>query len=81
MEKLCPKQLSATSADPPNATFQLESIRPGLEEFNEDAAQAIRSLASPDFREDFERLVRAIEIEQGRPDEAGQLELVDGYPG
>ena len=63
LEKLCPKQLSAAIADPANATFHLESVRPGLEKFNEDAAQAIRSLASPDFREDFERLVRAIEIE------------------
>jgi hypothetical protein len=63
LEKLCPKQLSAAIADPPNATFNLECIRPGLEKFNEDAAQAIRSLASPEFREDFDRLVRAIEIE------------------
>ncbi len=63
LEKLCPKQLSAAIADPANATFHLESIRPGLEKFNEDAAHAIRSLASPDFRQDFERLVRAIEIE------------------
>jgi hypothetical protein len=61
LEKLCPDQLRAALDDPSNAMFQLESIRPELGEFDQRAAQAIQSLASPEYRQDFDRLVRAIE--------------------
>ncbi len=62
LEKLCPDQLRAALLQPNEAAFTLESIDPKLSVFNNRAARAIRSLTAYNSREDFERLVRSIEI-------------------
>jgi hypothetical protein len=45
--------------------FRLETSEPDVDfaKFNDRANQAIRTLAGTAMRKDFERLVRAIEIE------------------
>ena len=62
LEKLCPTQLRAALAQPSSSQFSLEQIDSALAPFNVPAADAIRALASPATRQDFDRLVRAVEI-------------------
>jgi photosystem II stability/assembly factor-like uncharacterized protein len=65
LEKLCPEQVREALKHPTTPGLRLELIEPEFDfaEFNDRANQAIRTLAGTEMREDFDRLVRSIEIE------------------
>ncbi|HYJ04959.1 MAG TPA: YCF48-related protein [Chthoniobacterales bacterium] len=65
LEKLCPEQLREALKHPTTPGLRLELIEPefDLAEFTDRANQAIRTLAGTEMREDFDRLVRSIEID------------------
>ena len=61
----CPLQLREARKHPKTPGFRLETIEPEFDfaEFNDGANQAIRTLAGTEMREDFDRLVRSLEID------------------